>query len=194
MKALKALKAYKTKVKSDSKTKNRFIVVSVSFLLIADYLMYCFLVGQNVFAILPSIPALDSREEITIYLPDPDNEPMITETRLISGDSSDKNIISYIVHQTVRGSKYENTRKAVPIDCNIRTVWIKDGVCYIDIRLEHVEPTAPRIEGSEKKFRDAVEKSVTTNFPAVKKVVFLQNGIYNRELWESSTSTTGDDA
>lgn len=178
------IKEYRLIIRRDSRERNRLFLLIVSLMLILNYLLYCFHVEKNIFDIYPSFPVMDNREEITIFLPGVKGE-ILKETRLVELENSKEKIIEFIVAEIVRGSKYENTRMVVPIEFNIRKVWIHNSECYIDIRLEALNPETPVLPESESNFKKAVQKSITENFNDITTVNILENGISNRSLWEN---------
>ncbi|MDA3899485.1 MAG: GerMN domain-containing protein [Spirochaetes bacterium] len=183
MKIVLKIKEYRKLIRRDSRERNRFLLLAVSLMLILNYSLYCLHVDKNIFDIFPAFPVLDKRVEISIYLPNVDGETLLSETRLVDSSFTPEKTIAFLVSETVTGSQYENTRIVVPIECKVRMVWIYDSICYIDTRLETLKPETPVLPGSEQNFKNAVEKSVKENFPNITKVEFLQNGLYNRNLW-----------
>ncbi|HRX14679.1 MAG TPA: hypothetical protein P5123_00030 [Spirochaetota bacterium] len=179
------IKDYRILIRRDLRERNRFFLLMVSLMLILNYFLYCFHVEKNIFDIYPSFPVMEKREDITIYLPGVKGE-ILEETRLVELENSKEKTIEFIVAEIVRGSKYENTRMVVPIEFNIRKVWIHGSECYIDIRLETLNPETPILPESEGNFKKAVEKSITANYNEIKSVAFLENGISNRNLWEKT--------
>jgi hypothetical protein len=162
---------------------NRITLLIISLVLICDYFMICGLAGKNPASIFPSLPVLDFRDSVTIYLPS--TEGLLKEKRLIEIPESNEEYISRLTRFVIEGSAFENTRIMTPIQGDVRKVWIYNEECYIDVRLETLASDAPIVAGSEKVFREALTKTITDNVKNVKKVLVLENGIPNKNLWES---------
>jgi len=163
---------------------NRITLLIISIVLICDYFMICGLAGKNPASIFPSLPVLDFRDKVTVYLPSAEGS-LLKETRLIDTPSSNEEFIRRLVRFVIEGSAYENTRIMTPIQGDVRKIWLYNDECYIDVRLETLASDAPIVTGSEKIFREALTKTVTDNVKNVKKVLVLENGIPNKNLWES---------
>ncbi|MFW6364848.1 MAG: hypothetical protein ACOC2H_00075 [Spirochaetota bacterium] len=186
MKIISKIEAYRNSLKQDSRKRNRFFLLLVTAIIIADYLMICYHINKNPFAVFPSLPVRDTRESVDIYVPDIDGSTLLKETRLVQKDASKESLIRQLVFMISRGSMYENTRITVPIECIVRTVWVEDGLCIIDIRMMPLGKDIPIIEGSESNFREAVRKTVIENIGTIKDVIIVENGIFNRDMWELS--------
>lgn len=172
----------------ETKKRNRVFVLALSSVLILDYVMICFLVDKNPMNIFPSIPVLDFRSEITVWLPSPDSaEPLIEKRRIEKSDDTAE-YIKRLTRLVVEGAHSENTRALTPIEGNVRTVWIHDGVCAVDMRLEAIDTDAPLVAGSEAKFRDALSRTIMKNIKGISKVIVLENGIPDKNIWESAAA------
>jgi hypothetical protein len=169
----------------DRKRQKRIVILAVSLIIIADYLMICFHTGKNPVDIFPSIPVLDLRDEIVVYLPSPQGT-MLKENRLIQIPDNREIFIKRLTQFVTNGSAYENTRAMSPIKGNIRKVWIHDGTCVIDMWLESLDDDAPIIQGSEQLYRDAVKKTVMKNIGEIRDVIILENGIPGKKIWETA--------
>jgi hypothetical protein len=177
---------YKSRLDADRIEKNRFMVLFISSLLIMDYVLFCFHADKNLFDIFPSFPALDCREERTVYLPDTDGKTLLKEKRLIAVSEDNDEFIRSLFRIILRGSIYENTSISVPVDTFIRKVWLTGDTCVIDLALSTLLEDARIIEGSEANFRLAVEKTVLSNIPSIKNVVILEKGIPGKPIWETA--------
>jgi len=104
---------------------NRTIVLVLSLVLVADYLMICLHTGRNPIDIFPSIPVLDMRDEITVYVPSPEGK-MLKETRLVDISDDEELYAKRLVHFVTSGSAFENTRIMTPIQGNVRKIWISE--------------------------------------------------------------------
>ncbi|MGL4369425.1 MAG: hypothetical protein ACRCUT_07120 [Spirochaetota bacterium] len=174
----------------EPRKQNRVLVLTLAIIFFGDYTMACYLIGKNPVDIFPSIPVLDFRDEVTIYLPSPDGDESLKETRLVDKGDSDEGYITRLVHFILAGSNFENTRMMTPIEGNVRKVWIHDGICVIDMRLESIDPEAPLVKGSERKFRTAVEKTIKENIKGIHRVFVLENGIPEKNIWENASDDT----
>jgi hypothetical protein len=170
----------------EKRKQNRVTVLILSLVIIANYLMICYHTGKNPASIFPSLPVLDFRDKVSIYIPSPDGS-LLKESRLIDKDSSTEDFIKRLTVLVIQGSSFENTRAMTPIRGSVRKAWVYDGECYIDIRFEILEPDAPSIPGSEKLFRQALEKTILLNIKGIRKVLVLENGIPDKNMWDLSS-------
>jgi hypothetical protein len=169
----------------DRKRQKRVVILAVSLIIIADYLMICFHTGRNPVDIFPSIPVLDLRDEVAVYLPSSQGT-MLKEKRLIKIPDDREIFVKRLTQFVTNGSAYENTRAMSPIKGNIRKVWIHDGTCVIDMWLETLDEDAPIIQGSEQLYREAVKKTVMENIEGIHDVIILENGIPGKKIWETA--------
>ncbi len=174
----------KKRLDADRIKKNRFLVLAISLLLIFDYAVFCLHADKNVFNIFPSFPVLDGREERTVYLPYIDGRTMLKESRKINVPDDNDEFVRSLFRIVQRGSIYENTSMAVPVDTYIRKVWFAGDACVIDVALASLQEDTQIIEGSEANFRRALEKTICANIPSIKKVLLLEKGIPGKPLWE----------
>ena len=172
----------------DRKKRYRQLLLFVSILCIIDYLAFSYMADNNVFDIFPSIPVIDTRDEINVYLPDLQPERIMKETRLIKRSNDISVQVRQLVKIVARGSKYENTSIIVPVDIHIRKVWLEGDTCIIDFELSSITGNSPVIDGSEKAFLTAVNKTISENIESISRVVFLESGIPGKRMWELSES------
>jgi hypothetical protein len=170
----------------EKRKQNRATVLILALVIIADYLMICYHTGKNPASIFPSIPVLDFRDKVSVYVPSPDGT-ILKESRLIDKDTATEDFIKRLTGFVIEGSAFENTRSMSPIQGSVRKAWVYDGACYIDLRFEILEPDAPTVPGSEKLFVQALEKTITSNVKGIKKVMILENGIPGTNLWDTSS-------
>ncbi len=164
----------------------RKLLLFISIVCIIDYLAFSYLSDKNVFDVFPSLPAIDTREEITVYLPDLQSSTLMKENRMIT-PSHDTNIqVRELVKIVSRGSQYENTAIIVPVDLLVRKVWIEGDTCIVDVGLLQIPKTTNIIEGSEKAFHKAISKTIKENIDGISKVILLENGVPGKRLWEIS--------
>jgi hypothetical protein len=171
--------------------KNRYLVLLISLLLFLDYFMFCYHARKNIFDIFPSIPLLDNKIDISIYVPDRDGKSIMKEPRRIIEYKSEDDSIRTLYKMVVRGSDFDNTQDIVPLKTFIRNIWFHEGKCVIDLAVFESEETVRVIPGSENSFRKALEKTILENVPSVKSVVLLVDGISERTMWEKNRDKTG---
>jgi len=173
---------------ADRKERNRKLLLFISVVCIVDYLALSYLADKNIFDVFPSLPVLDTRDEIVVYLPDLQASTMMKENRMITRSDDIHIQVRELVKIVARGSKYENTAILVPVDLLVRKVWIEGDTCAVDIGLLKIAGNATIIEGSEKAFREAISKTIKENIESISRVILLENGIPGKRLWELSES------
>ncbi len=171
---------------ADRKERNRKLLLFISVVCIVDYLALSYLADKNIFDVFPSLPVLDTRDEIVVYLPDLQASTMMKENRMITRSGDTHIQVRELVKIVARGSKYENTAILVPVDLLVRKVWIEGETCVVDLGLLKVPGSATIIEGSEKAFHDAINKTIKENIDGISRVILLENGIPGKRLWEVS--------
>lgn len=181
---IQKIKDFFTKIKANRKEYNRFFLLVFALMLFADYLMFCFQADRNPLAVFPPFPVRDTRQQITVFLPDLDGTTVLEEKRRIDLSGSTDQNIRNILTAIARGSKYENTMPAVPVRILPRAIWIHGSECVIDLVYFYPPEEKTIIDGSEKLFREAVEKSITANIAGIEKVTIVNNGISGISLWQ----------
>jgi len=177
-------------MKKDPGEKTRITILLVSAVFIIDYIMFSYHVDKNIFDIFPSIPALESKDEINIYIPSEGCKEIISEKRKIDTDIENEILVKKLVSLVAEGSYFENTSSNVPVKLLIKNVWITPdengggNVCLIDISPVILEREIAIIAGSEQMFRDSLEKTVKENIPGITRVMLLEKGVPFRKLWE----------
>lgn len=166
---------------------NRTIVLILSLVLVADYLMICLHTGRNPIDIFPSIPVLDMRDEITVYVPSPEGK-ILKESRLVDISDDEEFYAKRLVHFVTSGSAFENTRTMTPIQGNVRKIWISEGTCVVDFWLETLDDDAPFTSGAENLYHEAITKTLTENIKSIKKVIICENGIPGKNIWDTSVT------
>lgn len=162
-------------------TKNKHVIITS--ILIMNYLMICFLIGKNPFDVIPSWPVSDNREQVQVYLPDIDGKTILTEKRLTEKSANSEIFIKRLVKFVVKGSDYENTKSAVPIDGEVRKVWIYNKNCIIDLYYGSNHKIGLKIKNQQKNFKEALSKTIKENVSGIDKVTLLVKGIPNTKLW-----------
>lgn len=171
-------------MESNPQRKHRFLILVISVLLFLDYLMFCYHTDKNIFNIFPSLPALDNREKRQVYIPDIDGKTILKETRKISVPEDTDEFVHVLFKIVSKGSIYENTSMAVPVDASIRRIWIIGDTCIIDVNLTALRENTSVIPGSEENFRKALEQTLSENIKSISKVVLLERGIPAKPIWE----------
>lgn len=157
------------------------------FLLLFCYIAICVHLERNPLNVFRPLPVLDSREDVSIYIPDTDAKTVIEVKRKMQVTEDKATMISSIIRATTKGLYYENTRAAVPTEGMLRNVWFVDNgkTCVLDFRINLLGDDFIPIPGSEENFKKALKKSIVANIDGVEEVVFAENGVYNKELWET---------
>ena len=174
----------------ENKTNNRRFIITLTSLLILNYVMFCYHSGKNIFSIFPNIPPISSQHEVTVFLPALDGKTLIEEKRKAAKFESEERFIHFLFNNVVQGSMFENTAFAVPVDMNIRTIWMlgksennSKDICAIDCGITAVNPQIKPLPDSELLFREALRKTITANIPHIEKVVLLEGGMPDKKFW-----------
>ena len=173
---------------SDPRSRNRKILLFAFSIVMLDYLFICYHVDRSPFDLVPSIPQIDTRDEINVYVAGLDGKSILKEKRRVDKGSSNTDFAYKLVSFVFAGSNYENTRLAVPMSGKVRNIWFNEGKCVIDLRSEIIKSDIEVIPSSEETFRKALTQTVMENIPSVKEVIIAENGIPNRKLWETFVS------
>lgn len=162
--------------------RSRFLVLSISLVLLADYLMFCYLADKNIFNIFPALPRLDFRTPVHVYVPDRDAKSILKETRRIR-IPEDKEVFAAMLYRAVSmGSMFDNTAAIVPVKTYVRYAWVRGDNCVIDIDFDTAKGKITPIPGSYEAFVNALEKTMKDNIPGVKNVYLVVNGV-KRSAW-----------
>ena len=174
----------KAEMDKSEKEKNRVYILTASSLFLLIYIMFSYHVDKNIFNIFPSIPPFENKRTINIYIPSEGCTEILTEKRKIYSSLKNESLIERLFELVCTGSYFENTSENVPVDLLIKKIWIADGVCVIDLSPIMLDRDIQVIKGSEQMFKEALEKTITTNMPEIKKVILLEKGVPFRKLWE----------
>ena len=180
----------KTEMANSEKEKNRIYILATASLFLLIYIMFSYHIDKNIFNIFPSIPLLEDKRTINIYIPSEECKEILTEEREVYSKLEDESLIEKLFDLVCAGSYFENTSENVPIDLLIKKIWIVEAengdgkVCVIDISPIILDKDIHVVKGSEQMFKDALEKTITSNIPEIKKVILLEKGIPFRKLWE----------
>jgi hypothetical protein len=180
----------KAEMENSEKGKNRIYILATSALFLFLYVMFSYHIDKNIFNIFPSIPLLEDKKTINIYIPSEGCNKILTEKREIYSKLKDESLIENLFKMVCDGSYFENTSENVPVDFLIKKIWIVDGtgedgkVCIIDLSPIMLDKDIAVVKGSEQMFKEALEKTITSNMPEIKKVILLEKGVPFRKLWE----------
>jgi hypothetical protein len=174
-------------LRSRGPEKNRKFILATGILLLVNYLLFRALTLSNPLDIFPSFPVIDNRENVTVYMP-----------RLHGKDISPENVPSatfedkerkarFLAKKVLQGSRYENTAILIPVNLLLKKVWITPeggGTCVLDFQVSSLTGETAVIEGSEKRIKEALTRTLVTNIEGVNRVVFCRQGIPSATLWE----------
>ncbi len=179
------IKEIRERINKNNKERNRYFVLAMGCLFILNYLMFCYHTGKNIFDIFPSIPVLDEKRQITVYLPSPDGKSIISEKRDVPEFENGLRYVKYLFGLVVKGSIQENTSQAVPVSLFVKKVWIDGNKrCILDLDAGPLRAGRSFAEGSEEVFKKALQKTLTENIPRMDRVEILVHGVPGRKLWE----------
>jgi len=165
------------------KDRTRMMVLFITLLILVDYLMFCYHTDKNIFNIFPSIPPIEFRNTINVYVPDATAQNIMKETRRVQLPDSSEDFAGMLFQFVVKGSHYDNTSHIVPVRTDLRKVWIFNGLCVFDLALAPLKDDAILVAGAQEAFKSAVEKTVCENISSVKHVEILVNGIPGTRIW-----------
>ena len=180
----------KTAMADSEKEKNRVLLIAASSSFLFIYIMFSYHTDKNIFNIFPAIPLLESKRTINIYIPSEGCKEILTEKREIYSSLENESLIEKLFELVCAGSYFENTSENVPVDFLIKKIWIlneENGtgkVCVIDFSPVILDKDIQVVKGSEQMFKEALEKTITTNMPEIKKIILLEKGVPFRKLWE----------
>ncbi|HNX23391.1 MAG TPA: GerMN domain-containing protein [Spirochaetota bacterium] len=186
----KEIAATKVRMDNDVKEKNRILILALSALFVLDYMMLSYHIDKNIFDIFPSIPVLEDKKTVNIYIPSEGCKEILAEKREIYSDLEDESLVRRLFDLVADGSYFENTSENVPVNFLIKKIWLVDGesgegkVCVIDLSPAILEKDMNVVKGSEQMFKESLEKTITENIPGIKKVILLEKGVPFRKLWE----------
>lgn len=186
----KELYAVKAGMDADIRERNRILILSLSAIFLLDYIMFSYHIDKNIFNIFPSIPVLENKKKVNIYVPSEGCKEILAEKREIYSSLEDESLVMRLFNLVADGSYYENTSENVPARFLIKKIWFVnnengDGrVCVIDLSPVMLDKEITVVKGSEQMFRQSLEKTVIENVPGIKKVILLEKGVPFRKLWE----------
>jgi len=186
----KEIAATKIRMEGDVKEKNRIVLLALSSLFILDYFMFSYHIDKNIFDIFPSIPVLEGKKTVNIYIPSEGCTEILAEKREVYSSLENESLVQRLFDLVADGSYFENTSENVPADFLIKKIWLVDAengegkVCVIDLSPATLEKEIIVVKGSEQMFKESLEKTITENIPEIKKVILLEKGVPFRKLWE----------
>lgn len=186
----KEIAATKVRMDNDVREKNRIIILAISFLFVFDYMMVSYHIDKNIFNIFPSIPVLENKRTVNIYIPSEGCKEIISEKRKVYSGLENENLVQRLFDLVAEGSYFENTSENVPVNFLIKKIWLVNGensegkICVIDLSPVLLDKDITVVKGSEQMFRESLEKTIAENIQGIKKVILLEKGIPFRKLWE----------
>lgn len=172
----------------NKKERTRIAILALSSILFFDYLFFSYQVESSIFNIFPSIPVIENKIKINIYMPSEGAVEIISEEREIHGNLEEEVLVKKLFSLVAAGSFYENTALNVPVRYTIKKIWIAEDVegklCAIDIMPAMLQRDITVVKNSETLFMESLEKTIVENVPGIKKVMVLEKGIPFRRLWE----------
>jgi hypothetical protein len=185
--AEQAYEAKMIQISHDKKERNRFWLLVVALILITDYLLICYHVDRSPLDIFPSIPEIDNRISVPVYVTDLEGKNLLKESRLVEKTDDKTELANLLVKFVLRGSDFENTKTAVPINGRIRKIWFYGDACVIDLRYETIKDNITVVPGSEDVFKKCITETITANIKGVKTVYVLNNGTPDKMIWDVSS-------
>ena len=170
---------------------NRYLILTLGAVFVLDYFMFCYHSEKNVFSFFPELPVISKQKEVTVYLPALDGQSLLEEKRMAASYESRERFIKFLFNAVVKGSKFQNTALAVPVQMNIRKIWVLDksgdhegkGFCAIDCEVPVSDQEVKPIPGSEPLFKKALEQTITANIPEIAGIILLERGVPDKKLW-----------
>ncbi len=167
------------------------IVSSILFLIIA-LLIFAFLFNrkekipeiQNVSpkpSLQQEILSTEETIKVIIFLPSSDDEFLHPEERKIFKTRSLSNQVKQVILEILKGSENGNL-SPIPSQTKIREVYIhRDGTAYVDLSSDFVSGISGG-SSSEIEAIYTIVNSITFNFPNIKRVHFLIDGMERETL------------
>lgn len=119
--------------------------------------------------------------KVIIFLPSPEDEFLHPEERKILKTHSLSNQVKQVILEIMKGSEKGNL-SPIPPQTKIREVYIhKDGTAYIDLTYDFVLGNSGG-SSSEIEAIYTILNSITFNFPFIKRVHFLIDGMERETL------------
>jgi hypothetical protein len=175
-------------MEQNPKEKTRIAIIALSVIFLLDYVFISIHMDKNIFDIFPSLPAIESKDKIKIYIPSEGCKEIISEYRTIDKDIDEDTFVSKLLSLVAEGSWFENTSSNVPVNLLVKKVWFiktdNGRVCLIDILPVVIEKDITIVPGSEKMFIVALEKTIKENIPDIQSVLLTEGGVPGKKFWE----------
>jgi len=183
------IKDLRRRMEADKKVRNRYLIMALASVFVLDYLMFCYHTDKNVFNIFPSIPLFEETRAVNVFLPSTDGKSLIEEKRDIPIFKDNELYVKYLFEMVVKGSRYDNTSIAVPVNLFVRKIWIYESAdslkrCVVDLEPPVRDGSLKVIEGSEALFKKALEKTLLANISTISRLEILERGVPDKRLWE----------
>lgn len=174
--------------------KNRYFIISVAgilFLILASFLLiFLFRKREKTPEATVFSPPTSFQQEILkaeetikvlIFLPSPEDEFFHPEERKILKTHSLSNQVKQVILEILKGSE-KGYLNPIPSQTKIREVYIgKDGTAYVDLSSDFVNGNSGG-SSSEIEAIYTIVNSITFNFPNIKRVHFLIEGMEKETL------------
>lgn len=174
--------------------KNRYFLIAsagiLSLIIAVAFIAYMTERKEKPSRVLSSTPETSFHQEILkaeeeikviIFLPSPENEFLHPEERKILKTPSLSNQVKQVILEIVKGSEKGNL-SPIPPQTKIREVYIhKDGTAYIDLTYDFISGNSGG-SSSEIEAIYTIVNSITFNFPFIKRVHFLVDGMERETL------------
>ncbi len=174
-------------LRSRGPEKNRKFILVTGILLLVNYLLFRALTLSNPLDIFPSFPVIDKREMITVHMPRLHGKEITPEKVSSALFDTNERKARFLAEKVLAGSRYENTAILIPVNLLIKKVWITPeggGTCVVDFHVSSRTGETHLIEGSEKRIKEALTRTLVSNIDGVNHVVFCRQGIPSVPLWE----------
>ncbi len=123
----------------------------------------------------------EEKVKVIVFLPSPEDEFLHPEERKILKTPSLSNQVKQLILEILKGSEKGNL-SPIPSQTKIREVYIhKDGTAYVDLTSDFISGNSGG-SSSEIEAIYTIVNSITFNFPFIKRVHFLIDGIERETL------------
>lgn len=172
----------------DPKEKTRITILLLSAIFLLDYIFISLHIDKNIFDIFPSLPAVESKDKVKIFIPSEGCKEIISEYRTIDKDVDEDIFVAKLLSLVAEGSWFENTSSNVPVKLLVKKVWFSNTsngrVCAIDLMPVVIEKDITIVPNSENMFKEALEKTIKENIPNIHSVILLEAGVPGKRIWE----------
>ena len=114
-------------------------------------------------------------EEQVLFFPSHQNAEVKGEARLLPRKKTTEKSIELLVRELFLGPFSIDYMPVVPRDSKIRSILLRDGTLYLDFNIDIVFQESASSLSLEESL-DYISRSVTFNFPKVRKIIYSVNG------------------